>query len=347
MKKLFILLALLAHLWASASTAKRIIRLQGAVLEHESFEPLNGATIEVLIGDSIILEYESDELGSFEIFFPKIDTYNIAIELGGYHSQYHEGLVISSYKVPHTLDLFLVSNKKESFDLHCGERCWCINYEHHDWFTDTLPVMSGVVMDEKNKEPLPFVHVWLEVDGEVVQESETDFDGRFFIDSIPLDSVNIRMYFMGYSSIRIKKVPFFTNQKWEMEFHLYAYRPYRGCGYRYYYEDWTPPPIDLFAEEQRINDSLALVMPSTEYEDAEVELSLIGYPNPFRSTIQIDRLPENENIQIVDIMGMVRQTIPVQNQTSININLERLQKGLYFIHYEENGQKKNYAIVKK
>lgn len=347
MRKLFILLALLAPIWVSASTAKRIISLQGAVLEHHSLEPLPGATIEVLIGDSIILEYESDELGFFEIRFPKIDTFNIAVELGGFHSQFHEGMVISSYKVPHTLDLFLVSNKKEDIDIHCGERCWCINYEHHDWFVDTLPVMFGVIMDEKHKEPLPFVHIWLEVNGEVVRETEADFEGRFFMDSIPVDSANIRMFFMGYSSIRIKKVPFFTNQKWEMEFHLSPIYRHRGCGYRYSYEEWTPPPVDLFAEEQRINDSLALVMPSTEYQDAEVKRSLIGYPNPFKSTIQIDRLPENESVKVVDIMGIVRQTVPVQNQTSVMLDLASLQKGLYFIHYEENGQKKNYAIVKK
>ena len=271
-------------------------------MENESLEPLNGANIQVLMGDSIIREYESDEFGFFEIFFPKIDTYNIAIELGGYHSQYHEGLVISSYKIPHTLDLFLVSNKEEKIDIHCGERCWCINYEHHDWFVDTLPVMSGVIRDEKYKEPLPFAHVWLEIDGEVVRETEADFNGRFILDSIPIDSVNIRMFFMGYSSIRIRKVPFFTNQKWEMEFYLSATSRRRGCGYGYYYEEWTPPPIDLFAEEQRINDSLALVMPSSEYQDAEVELSLIGYPNPFMSTIQIDG-GKKQKVRPGDILG--------------------------------------------
>lgn len=345
MRKLFILLAFLAPIWVSASTAKRIISLQGAVLEHHSLEPLLGATIEVLIGDSVILEYESDELGFFEIRFPNIDTFNIAVELGGFHSQFHEGLVISSYKVPHTLDLFLVSNKKEDIDIHCGERCWCINYEHHDWFVDTLPILSGLVLDEDTHEPLPFVYVSIWVDGETVDETQTDFDGKFTIDSLPIDSISITMSYIGYRFFRVHKLPVRTNQLWNMEFHMSSY--YSRNRYGSYYDDWTPPPVDLFAEEQRINDSLALVMPSTEYQDAEVKRSIIGYPNPFKSTIQIDRLPENESIKVVDIMGIVRQTVPVQNQTSVMLDLASLQKGLYFIHYEENGQKKNYAIVKK
>lgn len=338
MKKLYILLLLSSFSAAHATKVIPHLKVDGLVLVNRSLDPLQFVAIQMWIADSMWYEFESDEDGYFEIMIQKPDTFDLKVELGGYHSQIHPGLILESTKVHGRFDIYMIPSKFETIDIHCNERCWCIYHENFDRVIDTLSEIRGLILDENTKQPIPFANISiLKLNGEIYKRVQSDFDGYYHIDSIVTDSFRIHVSDWEHEGISLAKDWFIRGSlKWN-DF-LLTKRTY----YNSYYDEWDEYPIDLFAEEQRVNALLIADIPNTE-----LALSMVGYPNPFQNTLTVERLPENEEIRILDIMGNVLQTIYTQKKSTIRLDLTFLQKGLYFIHYEEDGKDKNYGIVKK
>ena len=77
----------------------------------------------------------------------------------------------------------------------------------------------------------------------------------------------------------------------------------------------------------------------------EQEISIV--PNPFKSTIQISGLPSECLIEIFGARGEKIQSIQHHDSNMLEINLEHLQSGIYFIRIlNANGTAKNFKIVK-
>ncbi len=67
------------------------------------------------------------------------------------------------------------------------------------------------------------------------------------------------------------------------------------------------------------------------------------YPNPSSKVLNIELLPQNCRIQIVDILGKTIHTSQNKNETSINISVEGLNEGTYFLKINKDGEQ----LVKK
>ena len=58
--------------------------------------------------------------------------------------------------------------------------------------------VRGTIMDEKTKEPMPFVHVKFKQEGTTILVAVTDFDGDFKVE-LPVGEYEIDIAFVGYS----------------------------------------------------------------------------------------------------------------------------------------------------
>ena len=73
--------------------------------------------------------------------------------------------------------------------------------------------------------------------------------------------------------------------------------------------------------------------------------SLVVYPNPVDNQLFIKNSEPIKAVSIFSVTG--RKIIQVKpNVTSIQINTERLQSGVYFAHIEANGDKKVIKVIK-
>ncbi|MGB1004560.1 MAG: carboxypeptidase-like regulatory domain-containing protein [Salibacteraceae bacterium] len=350
MKRIILLLCIIFSLSTYSSDFKRVVTLTGIVVQDETLEPIEKADIEVWLDDSLILELETDEMGSFKIELSKVDTFDIVVKSTGFHTQIHEGLIIESLRMPSSLDIYMLPIKEEPKDIHCGERCWCVNYEKHDWEKDTLATLKGVVRDKETNEALPFVHVIIKVNGLIVRQTMSDFDGNFKLDSIPIDSCDFKFTTIGYMGLIITKIDVKKTELWDVELLLEDFSNYSNfrCGYSCYGRYTPPEPtIDLFASEKAINDAQDAKSPSAVYQNSIKEPGITAYPNPIMDVVTITRLPKMNQFKIINHMGKELKTIETDERTTITIDLSYLPRGLFFIKYEEEGKSKLYGLVKE
>ena len=73
---------------------------------------------------------------------------------------------------------------------------------HTGTFNNAVTV-RGTILDEKTKEPLPFVHVCFKQEGTLMIAGVTDFDGKFRVD-IPVGQYDVDIACIGYSRKIVK-----------------------------------------------------------------------------------------------------------------------------------------------
>ncbi|MFT6323961.1 MAG: hypothetical protein ACJAWO_001519, partial [Halieaceae bacterium] len=345
MRKLTLLITLLFHIHTSASDFKRHVILPGMVLQEGTLDPLKNADIEVWLDDSLITQYESNELGLFNIIISRVDTYDVVVKLGGFHTQIHAGLIIESFKPKSSLDIYMTPIKEDPVDIHCGERCWCVNYEKHNWEKDTLVVLKGSIMDKETREPIPFANILIKKDGLIVRVGQTDFDGHFKIDSIPADSCKFQFSSFGSVGLIVVQLNLKQAEVWHVDVLLERYSNYRGfsCGWHGPPINWAGPTIDLFLEEQEINAVIDADLPSTKFEESILEPGLSAYPNPIIDLVTVTEIPQIDQFKILNHMGREILTVLTDFQKVITVDVSLLTRGLYFIEYQEAGKTKLYG----
>jgi len=73
-------------------------------------------------------------------------------------------------------------------------------------FSQSSAVISGRVIDQASKEPLPFasISVVSRNDGKLLTETVSKEDGRFVLEKIPQNEYLVKVLFIGYSQ---KEIP--------------------------------------------------------------------------------------------------------------------------------------------
>lgn len=66
--------------------------------------------------------------------------------------------------------------------------------------------LKGKVLDKDNGEPLPFVNVILELNGNIVAGGSSDFDGKFNIKPVPPGTYDLKATFTGYQKVLVSGV---------------------------------------------------------------------------------------------------------------------------------------------
>ncbi|MCX7955035.1 MAG: carboxypeptidase-like regulatory domain-containing protein [Bacteroidales bacterium] len=66
--------------------------------------------------------------------------------------------------------------------------------------------LQGKVTDAATGEPMPFVNVALELNGQVITGGMTDLDGKYVIKPIPAGTYDVRVSFVGYNTILMKGI---------------------------------------------------------------------------------------------------------------------------------------------
>jgi hypothetical protein len=61
------------------------------------------------------------------------------------------------------------------------------------------------------------------------------------------------------------------------------------------------------------------------------------YPNPTNGIVNISRIPETSEILLLNMFGSVLNTIDIEKQKSLTIDLTSFPKGVYFLTYMEDG----------
>lgn len=72
--------------------------------------------------------------------------------------------------------------------------------------------LKGKVVDKETGEALPFTNVVLTLNGNQVAGTQTDFDGKYTISSIPPGKYDLQVSFVGYQSVKITGVVISANQ---------------------------------------------------------------------------------------------------------------------------------------
>ena len=66
--------------------------------------------------------------------------------------------------------------------------------------------LKGKIIDKESKQPLPFVNVVVEMNGNIVTGAASDFDGEFTIKPIPPGKYDVKASFTGYQPVEVKGV---------------------------------------------------------------------------------------------------------------------------------------------
>ena len=80
--------------------------------------------------------------------------------------------------------------------------------------------------------------------------------------------------------------------------------------------------------------------------ETENELSLTIHPNPFNYQVQISGFLDQASVEIFDLSGKMIRDFQIGN-TSSNLDLSNLQKGIYLISITTHSQTKTQKIVKQ
>ncbi len=72
--------------------------------------------------------------------------------------------------------------------------------------------LKGKILDKETGEALPFANVVLTLNGNQVAGTQTDFDGKYTISSIPPGKYDLQVSYVGYQSVKIAGVVISANQ---------------------------------------------------------------------------------------------------------------------------------------
>ena len=62
--------------------------------------------------------------------------------------------------------------------------------------------LQGTVVEAKTRDPIPFVNITIEENGDVVTGGITDFDGKFFIKPIKPGKYDVQASYIGYTTVK-------------------------------------------------------------------------------------------------------------------------------------------------
>ena len=213
-------------------------------------------------------------------------------------------------------------------------------------------ILKGTVSDSKTGELLPFANVVVELKDELVTGVMSSFDGEFVIKPLKPGVYTVQVSFLGYSTERILNVEILDGVTKTMDFKMgnqsnlnvrrsslsNTVTTFCCCSWTCYVPNIPDSATDLFAEQDSLNDSIDMIMPSFGFSSSIQESGFMAFPNPTDNLMSLTHLPETDEMLFMDINGKVIQTISVIDQTDLTIDLGSLPSGMYLLRFMENGQ---------
>ena len=176
----------------------------GVVVDAKSREPIPFAQVMLYKDTTKAMVAQTDFDGRYH-FSVRRGRYNLEVRCVGYNMYRREVVVKRSKENQGVMELVF---DRSQYDTYGSPKV--------DTIEMTTPMMGlvevvyetdGSVMDEKTKEPLPFVNVVVLKDGKQVRGAATDFDGNFKLE-LENGAYEILISAIGYAQKRIPvKVP--------------------------------------------------------------------------------------------------------------------------------------------
>ena len=353
MKRLLLFILIALPFISLTKQTSPSIKLTGVILDEQTIEPLPFVTIQILQNEILVFETMSDFDGQFIAEVTQEGQYEVRFSSVGFQSEKHLNVPIKGTPIPGFMEVFLDPTGVFLEEHSCHEDCNCVHYELRTIEAPNFQytTLTGKITDSETGEPLPFVKIIVERNGVQVIGGQTDFDGNYIVRPLEAGEYVVKTSYVGFEAAQ-QKVSVENGLIASWDFQLKSNSDFKSnlvvtCCWRLAYFQPAEPIIDLFAEQDSINDSIQSILPSTIFAKSQIEVGLKMFPNPTSSVINISRIPEIEEMWLADLSGKIVKTIIVNDRKSLSLDLTSFSSGIYFLKYLDGDQSYVSRIIKE
>ena len=355
MKKI-ILIAMLIIPFLGFTQAESAIKIKGTITVSETQEPLPFVILLLEINGVVVSRAQSDFDGYYVLEIPRFGTYDLRIIDFDLRSELHQNMLFDKSILYDDLRLNF-ELKSETVHMEgptCHEHCDCLQESYKKMSSE----LAGKIIDSETGEPMPFVNIVVYQGDIQINGGQSDFDGNYKIKPLKPGTYTIKTSSVGYMPVELSGVTIdsnstaFVDLKMKPSFIVLEdiiIRNYRcGCCCLICYPDTVniEPIIDLFAEQDSINDTITAVLPSTLFSKKSQVSALSVFPNPTSGEITIANISGLSEITLMDINGKIMKMIDETDMMQQSIDLSFYKPGVYFLRYMEDGEPKAHRILK-
>lgn len=102
--------------------------------------------------------------------------------------------------------------------------------------------------------------------------------------------------------------------------------------------------LDYLVGEPVLSEFVQISTVGTDFDQAAI---LRAYPNPVASMLIVDNCAEFETLSVIDVTGKVQIRMETLNENRIELNMEDLNKGVYFLKLSNSGGKEEVLRIVK
>jgi hypothetical protein len=208
-------------------------------------------------------------------------------------------------------------------------------------------IIKGTIIESETGEPLPFAIVMLTQDGVRIKNTQSDYEGKFFMNEVPAGVYELKVHYLSLQQTLKVDVKGNKNIQLNIDFETTVMvEPVVITGVKKFYERrccfcW-PREIELIREypkDTTENDTALAQMGSPS------DMSLRYFPNPTAGPLTIEIIGKINDITLHDASGRIIDQYYNTANRQLNISLDTYAPGFYFIKYREGIEMKTGKII--
>jgi hypothetical protein len=211
-----------------------------------------------------------------------------------------------------------------------------------------IPDLYGLVTDAKTGELLPFVNIVIEKDNEMVRGTQTTFEGYYSFSGLEPGLYTLKVSSIGFEPKQLQGIEIIDTEMKEllvkMEQRDMILSNIRVVTYCFRQEEKAPE--NLIEEQELLNANEDKLLPSADFSTKAGITSFTAYPNPTQGVVTLTHLPDAKMMFLIDMTGKIIRTIYLHEEHTITIDMGFLEKGMYLLKYEEEGQHRIKKLMK-
>jgi hypothetical protein len=205
--------------------------------------------------------------------------------------------------------------------------------------------LEGVIKSKETSELLPFVNIVLFQNGEMVIGTQSDFDGNYRFNDLKPGTYTLNAASIGFRPISLSGIQIGSNETKFVGLKMGGKPMVIRCCYCF-----TAPkpdiPEDLITQQDSLDQAEAKELVSYGLELRPVSLGFVAYPNPAKNLVTLDRLPNTDQMLLLNLNGQILKTIYIHEDNQMTIEMGDLPNGVYLLRYLELGKQHVYKLIK-
>ncbi len=211
-----------------------------------------------------------------------------------------------------------------------------------------IPDIYGLITDAKTGELLPFVNIVIEKDNKMVRGTQTNFDGYYSFSGLAPGLYTLKVSSVGFKPQRLQEIEVIhTNMKEVLVKMDQLDMMLRNlCFVSYCFIQEEEAPENLIEEQELLNANEDKLLPSADFSTNATAATFTAYPNPTQGMVTLTHLPDAEMMLLIDMTGKIIRTIYLHEEQTTTLDMGFLEKGMYLLKYEEEGQHRIKKLMK-